>query len=384
MINLISYGIITTTHNSQKRVAARINDKVIDLCALCNNNLLDKSLIQYFACDTLNSFMSVTIAQRMKIKTQLLDLIHQNKIDVTTNFTHHLPVTIKGYTDFYASKEHATNIGKIFRPTQPPLLPNWLHLPIAYNGRASSVVVSGHTLKRPSGQVLINQQPQFIPSNKVDFEVELGIIIGKNSILGNPITINEAEQYIFGVCIVNDWSLRDIQAWEYQPLGPFTSKSVLTSISPFIIPIEELELFKVPLKMQDPQPLDYLLDPNAYTYNIKFEVKIKTTQSTVAYKISEVNFKDIYWSIKQMIAQHTITGCNLQVGDLLASGTVSSADKNNVGSLMELTLNGTQPLVLPNNESRAFLLDGDELIINAYNDVDGQRVDLGEVTGTIS
>jgi fumarylacetoacetase len=293
-----------------------------------------------------------------------------------------MPVKIGGYTDFYASKEHATNIGKIFRPDNP-LLPNWVHLPIAYNGRASSVRLSGYPLKRPQGQILVDGKPQFSLTKKVDLEVELGIIIGKNSNLGEPIPIDQAEDYIFGICVVNDWSLRDIQAWEYQPLGPFNSKSVLTSISAFITPIEELEIFKVPLKPQNPEPTAYLADPGAYTYDIKFDVSIKTPHLLAPYKISEVNFKDIYWSIKQMIAQHTITGCNLCVGDLIASGTISGEGIKHAGSLMEITVNGTNPLILPNGETREFLLDGDELIIEAYNDSTKERIDLGVVTGKV-
>lgn len=382
MIDVISYGIINTHNNVQKRVAAKVGNKIIDLAELCKIGVLDKSLEPYFLTCMLNSFMTLDIKIRKNLKMKIVEFVKNNGETLTEKVTNHLPVKIRGYTDFYASKEHATNIGKIFRP-DAPLLPNWVHLPIAYNGRASSVVVSGHPLKRPSGQILVDGQPQFLPSKKVDLEVELGIVIGKNSVLGNPISINDAEDYIFGVCVVNDWSLRDIQAWEYQPLGPFTSKSVLTSISPFIIPLEELEPFKVPLKKQDLKPFDYLDDKNAYTYDIKFDVLIKTEKSDTSYKVSEVNFRDIYWSMKQMIAQHTITGCNLRVGDLLASGTISSEGVDRVGSLMELTVNGTRPITLANGESRAFLLDGDELIIDAYNDSTGQRIELGSVTGKI-
>lgn len=383
MIEVISYGIISTQDNASKRVAAKLGNKIIDLSELCQKGVLDKELSPYFLSDSLNSFITLSLDIRKNIKTKVVEFAKNNDITLLEHdVAKHMPIKIGGYTDFYASKEHATNIGKIFRPDNP-LLPNWLHLPIAYNGRASSVVVSGHPLKRPQGQVLIEGKPQFVASKKVDLEVELGIVIGKNSTLGNPININDAADYIFGVCVVNDWSLRDIQAWEYQPLGPFTSKSILTSISPFIIPIEELEAFKVPLKAQEPKPMPYLEDKDAYTYDIKFDVRIKTEKSDIAYKVSAVNFKDIYWSMKQMIAQHTITGCNLCVGDLLASGTISSEDLNHVGSLMEMTINGTKPLTLPNGETRAFLQDGDELIIEAYNDSKGSRIDLGIVAGKI-
>lgn len=386
MTEIISYGIITTNNSLQKRVAAKIGNKIIDLVELCRNGTLDETLENYFLQNSLNSFITLDCNVRKTIKVQVIEFLKQD-INPTVIISEeemksHMPVKISGYTDFYASIEHATNIGRIFRPDNP-LSPNWLHLPIAYNGRASSVKLSGHPLKRPYGQILVDGKPQFSLSKKVDLEVELGIIIGKESSLGQPISIDEATDYIFGVCIVNDWSLRDIQAWEYQPLGPFNSKSVLTSISAFVTPIEELEIFKVPLRQQDPKPMAYLQDNNAYTYDIKFDVSIKTEKSEKAYKISEVNFKDIYWSMKQMIAQHTITGCNLSVGDLLASGTISGEGFDHLGSLMEMTVNGTKPITLPNGETRSFLLDGDELIIDAYNDSLGVKIDLGAVTGKV-
>lgn len=385
MNQIISYGIVTTNSSLQKRVAAKLGNQIIDLVELCRNGLLDETLENYFLQDSLNWFMTLAPGVRKKIKEQVQQFL---LADISTavfsenSIKSHMPVKIGGYTDFYASKEHATNIGKIFCPDNP-LLPNWVHLPIAYNGRASSVKMSGRPLKRPVGQILVDGNPQVSLSKKVDLEVELGIIIGKNSSLGEPITIDEAEDYIFGVCIVNDWSLRDIQAWEYQPLGPFTSKSMLTSISAFVVPIEELEAFKVPLRPQDPKPMSYLDDKNAITYDIKFDVSIKTEKSSVPYKISEVNFKDIYWSMKQMIVQHTITGCNLCVGDLLASGAISGEGVGHAGSLMEISVDGTKPITLPNGETRTFLLDGDEVIIEAYNDSYDRRIDLGIVTGKV-
>ena len=383
---VISYGIITTKHSAQKRVAAKIRDKIIDLVELSRNGMLNETLENYFLQDSLNMFVTLSPIVRKDIKMAVLEFLesyhHDPIILAEDSVTMYMPLKVRGYTDFYASKEHAVNIGKIFRPDSP-LLPNWVHMPIAYNGRASSVQLSGNPLKRPQGQVLINGKPEFALSQKVDLEVELGMVIGKNSVLGEPIPIEKAEDYIFGICVVNDWSLRDIQAWEYQPLGPFNSKSALTSISSFVTPIEELIPFKVPLKTQDPKPMSYLDDENAYTYDIKFDVKIKTEKLDHAHKIADVNFKDIYWSMKQMIAQHTITGGNLCVGDLIASGTISGEGTEHAGSLMEITVNGTKPITLPNGETRSFLLDGDELIIEAYNDNYGQHFDFGVVTGKI-
>lgn len=385
MVNIISYGIITTELNSTKRVAAKLNGNIVDLYELCKESVLDKDLQPYFLSHSLNKFITLDRDTRQKIKKAVLDFLKSQKdISNQNTFTTHLPLKIGGYTDFYASKHHAMNIGSIFRPDSP-LLKNWLYLPIAYNGRASSVVQSGHPLKRPYGQILKEGEPIFSLSQKVDIEVELGIVIGKENALGEPISMEKAKDYIFGICVVNDWSLRDIQQWEYQPLGPFTSKSVLTSISSFVIPIEELEPFKVALNAQEPKPFPYLDDKNLYTYDIKFDVKIKTPQSKIFYKISEVNYKDIYWSMKQMIVQHTITGCNLNVGDLLASGTISSSTTsfNQMGSFMEMTVNGTKPIVLQNGEKRMFLLDGDELMIEAYNDMQGEKIALGCVEGKI-
>jgi fumarylacetoacetase len=380
MVKVISYGIITTDNNSTKRVAAKIENKIVDLIELCQSGILDTKLEIYFLQDSINKFTQLDKSIRAEIKSKVLAAIDKNNI--VSHSQNHMPVKIGGYTDFYASIEHATNIGKIFRP-DAPLLPNWIHLPIAYNGRASSVMMSGYPLKRPSGQILVDGKPEFSVCKKVDIEVELGVIIGKNSKLGKPIEITEASDYIFGICVVNDWSLRDIQAWEYQPLGPFTSKSVLTSIASFIIPLEELEPFKVDLKPQQKTPFAYLDDKNAHTYDIKFDVKLKTEKSSAAEKISEVNFKDIYWSMKQMIAQHTITGCNLSIGDLIASGTISGKGLDHAGSLMEITINGTKPITLSNGETRSFLLDGDEVIIEAYNDTNGVKIDLGSVVGKV-
>ncbi|MDQ5921710.1 MAG: fumarylacetoacetase [Pseudomonadota bacterium] len=385
---MIAYGVFSSTDDHSPRVAARIGLNIIDLARLCELGVLDKINLAYFTSNSLNDFIRQGYSFRQIVKQAV-----EQVVDTVTNDPHselmaavfalnqvklYMPVKIGGYTDFYASKQHATNIGKIFRPDNP-LMPNWVHMPIAYNGRASSVVVSGHPVKRPHGQILVDGSPQFDCCKKLDFEVELGVVIGKDSVLGEPINIDNAAEHIFGVCVVNDWSARDIQAWEYQPLGPFNSKSFLTSISAFIVPLEELSAYKVEAQPQDPQPLPYLQDKNAHSYDIRLEVRLATAKCHEGIVIGRSNFQDIYWTMSQWIAHHTVTGCNLKVGDLLASGTISGNERGNLGSLMELTINGKESIELPNGEQRTFLENGDSIIIDAYC---GHEI-IGEVSGTV-
>lgn len=385
---MIAYGVFSSTDDHSPRVAARIGLNIIDLARLCELGVLDKINLAYFTSNSLNDFIRQGYSFRQIVKQAV-----EQVVDTVTNDPHselmaavfalnqvklYMPVKIGGYTDFYASKQHATNIGKIFRPDNP-LMPNWVHMPIAYNGRASSVVVSGHPVKRPHGQILVDGAPQFDCCKKLDFEVELGVIIGKDSVLGEPINIDNAAEHIFGVCVVNDWSARDIQAWEYQPLGPFNSKSFLTSISAFIVPLEELSAYKVEAQPQDPQPLPYLQDKNAHSYDIRLEVRLTTARCHEGIVIGRSNFQDIYWTMSQWIAHHTVTGCNLKVGDLLASGTISGNERGNLGSLMELTINGKESIELPNGEQRTFLENADSIIIDAYC---GHEI-IGEVSGTV-
>lgn len=382
---MIAYGIFST-NGDQARVGARVDNKVVDLMALCAAGLLEETDSDCFKSVTLNNFIKAGYVFRQNVKRVVLELLNKEPDDSAIynldEVKLYLPLQIGGYTDFYASKQHATNIGKIFRP-DAPLMPNWLHIPIAYNGRASSVVVSEHPVKRPQGQILVDGKPQFEYSRKIDLEVELGIVIGKENNIGEPISINNAIEYIFGVCVVNDWSARDIQAWEYQPLGPFTSKSFLTAISAFIVPLEELDAYKTTLKPQDPKPLAYLQEHDNSTYDIKLEVTLKTEKLPQGMVICRTNFKDIYWSMRQWITHHTVTGCNLKVGDLLASGTISGDSPDSFGSLMELTINGKETVKLPNGETRAFLEDGDEIIISAYcGDKENPDI-IGDVAGKI-
>ena len=390
---MLAYGIISDVQNSTPRVAARVGLQVVDLPLLLQlggMNVSNPAAANSLMAATLNEFIAQGLDFRTEVKAAVVAAIAAVAADPAAvvaaairdlaRVTLHHPLKVGGFTDFYASKQHATNIGKIFLP-QNPLLPNWEHLPIAYNGRASSVVISGHPVRRPQGQILHGDKPQLAPTTKLDLETELGIVIAKSNKLGAAIPIAAASEYIFGICLVNDWSARDIQAWEYQPLGPFTSKSFLTSISAFIIPLEELSAFKVAAPLQDPQPLAYLQETNPVSYDIRLEVSLKTATDSREMVISRCNFKDIYWTMQQWIAHHTVSGCNLQVGDILASGTISGNAPDSLGSLMELTVNGSLPLNLPNGEQRTFLADGDEIIIRGYCGTEAAA--FAEVAGKI-
>jgi fumarylacetoacetase len=297
----------------------------------------------------------------------------------------HLPVAVGDYTDFYSSKQHATNVGSIFRDKNNPLLPNWLHLPVAYHGRASSLVVSGTPIRRPYGQTKRPEEasPGFGPSLELDFELEIGYFVGQGNALGEAISVTDAPQHLFGFVLVNDWSARDLQRWEYVPLGPFLAKNFATSISPWVVPFAALQSFRVAGPKQEPAPLPYLSDSEDAAYDILLEVKLHTAAMAEAHTISRTNFKEMYWSISQQVAHHTLTGCNLRPGDLLASGTLSGSAKNSYGSLLELAWAGREPLELPNGERRSFLEDGDTMILTGYAQGEGYRIGLGEVIGTV-
>ena len=309
--------------------------------------------------------------------------------------TFKVPMNTNDYTDFYCSIYHATNVGSMFRPDQP-LMPNYKYVPIGYHGRASSIVISGTDVKRPHGQNRSDAEkpPVFIPAKSLDYEMELGFFVGKGNELGTPIDIKDAEDHIFGVCLVNDWSARDIQAWEYQPLGPFLAKNFATTISPYVVTMEALAPFRTPAferGREDPQPLDYLSDDNNRKFgglDINLEVYIQTEkmreQNIEPHKISRSNTKDLYWTIGQMLTHHASNGCNLQTGDLLATGTVSGKEKSERGCLLEMTWRGTEPIELPSGEQRRFLEDGDEIIMKGFCEREGfRRIGLGECRGRI-
>lgn len=312
-------------------------------------------------------------------------LLRQKVFKKRSEVTMVLPVQIGDYTDFYSSEQHARNVGSMFRDPENALLPNWKHLPVAYHGRSSSIVISGTDLKRPKGQTITPDanSPEFGPSKTVDFELEVGFYTGPGNSLGSPIPIEDAEDHIFGLSLVNDWSARDIQKWEYQPLGPFLAKNWATSVSPWIITLEALEAFRISMPEQHPEPLDYLKQPNRSTFNIQLEAYIRTPKQAEPQKICAPNFKNLYWSMPQQLAHHTVNGCNINPGDLLASGTISGSEDDSYGSLLELTWNGESPLKLATGETRTFIEDGDEIILTGFAQSDGYRIGFGEVTGRI-
>ncbi|HVE55615.1 MAG TPA: fumarylacetoacetase [Pyrinomonadaceae bacterium] len=329
-----------------------------------------------------------------KADEQTRKLVERNLIPIT-EVEFHLPAHIGDYTDFYCSIFHATNVGAMFRPDNP-LLPNYKYIPIGYHGRASSIVISGTDIKRPKGQTRpdAEQPPSFIPCKNLDYEMEVGFFVGRGNELGESIPIESAEEHIFGLCLVNDWSARDIQAWEYQPLGPFLAKNFATSLSPFVVTMEALAPFRVPAferDAEDPQPLDYLSDEQnkkSGGFDINLEVYIQTPkmreENIEPFLLSRSNMKDLYWTIGQMLTHHASNGCNLQTGDLMATGTVSGKEKTERGCLLELTWRGKEPIELPGGEQRRFLEDGDEIIMKGFCEREGfRRIGFGECRGRI-
>ena len=296
-----------------------------------------------------------------------------------------LPARIGDYTDFYSSYHHAHNVGTMLRGPENALMPNWKWLPVGYHGRASSIVTSGTDVRRPKGQTKPPDAPApvFGPSKSFDFELEMAFLIGPGNSLGEPVPIDRAADHIFGLVLMNDWSARDVQAWEYQPLGPFLAKNFCTTISPWVVTLEALEPFRKSLPAQEPEPLPYLRLTNDFTYDIRLEASLRTPKMNAPHVITRSNFQNLYWSISQQLAHHTVNGCNLQPGDLLASGTISGPTEDSRGCMLELTWRGANPLQLPDGETRKWLEDGDTLAISGWCDGDGYRVGFGEATGTI-
>ena len=353
-IQNLPYGIFSEATNHQRRVGVALGEWVVDLAQLEAHGFLKISdHQQYFNQATLNKFIESGKANWSKIRAELQDLLSAQTATLRDNASLrdqvffqqtdvilHLPVQISGYTDFYSSKEHATNVGCMFRDPKNALLPNWSELPVGYNGRASSVIVSGTDIVRPSGQVKFPdaERPVFSACRKLDFELETGFIVGKPNALGEPIAIENAWDHIFGMVLFNDWSARDLQQWEYVPLGPFNAKTFASSISPWIVTLEALEPFKTHSPVQEPQPLAYLReDPANNSYDINLSVELKAENSAQTDVISQTNFKYMYWSMAQQLTHHTIAGCNVNVGDLMGSGTISGPTPESYGSLLEIT-----------------------------------------------
>ena len=399
-IQNLPYGIFSHGPDAAPRVGVALGEWVVDLAVLEANGFLEiKAGEYYFNQPTLNKFIETGKANWSKIRAELQDLLSSDNPILRdnqalsgqvflkqTDVVMHLPVHIPGYTDFYSSKEHATNVGCMFRDPKNALLPNWSELPVGYNGRASSVVVSGTDVVRPSGQIKFPDQerPVFSACRKLDFELETGFIIGQPNALGVPVAIENAWDHIFGMVLFNDWSARDLQQWEYVPLGPFNAKTFASSVSPWIVTLEALEPFKTNSPTQEPLPLAYLReDLSSNSYDIHLSAELQAANQDQADVISNTNFKYMYWSMAQQLTHHTIAGCNLQVGDLMGSGTISGPTPDSYGSMLEITWNNTKPLTLSNGEQRSFIQDGDTLIMKGYCQKDGLRIGFGEVTGKV-
>ncbi len=390
----IPFGIFSTPYN-KRRVGIAIGEFVMDLYEVSKLGIFDKLDIELevFEANYLNEFISlgkpVTTKVRTIIQEQLCDetsLLRTGKniFYLQKEVSMHLPVLIGDYTDFYSSIEHATNVGIMFRDPENALLPNWKHIPVGYHGRSSSILISGENIHRPKGQVVLPNEinPIFQQSSRVDFELEMGFVIGKKTTIGDSVSIDNAEEYIFGKVLFNDWSARDIQKWEYVPLGPFLAKSFASSISPWIVTLEALDRFRVSGPKQEPKVLPYLAFQGMKNYDINLEVSIqpKNGNETI---VSESNFKFMYWNMSQQLAHHTSNGCNINVGDLMASGTISGKNPNSYGSMLELTWAGKNPIQLSNGEKRKFIEDYDTVIMRGYCEKDGIRVGFGEVKSQV-
>lgn len=387
----IPFGIFSTTDRSP-RAGVAIGEHILDLVAVAklevfhfNTAVLEKN--------TLNDFIDlgkpITNKVRTDIQSWLIDdtsvLAGRPELFVRQSEAQmHLPVSIGDYTDFYSSIEHATNVGKMFRDPENALLPNWRHIPVGYHGRASSIMVSDVAVHRPKGQTIPNgaDQPIFGPSARVDFELEMGFITGKNTKLGSSVSTSEADDYIFGLVLLNDWSARDIQKWEYVPLGPFLAKNFASHISPWIVTLEALEPFKVAGPKQEPEVLPYLQYNGQKNYDVNLSVSI-TPEGSEEKTVCNSNLKYMYWNMAQQLAHHTVNGCNIKVGDLYGSGTISGKDENSYGSMLELAWMGTKPLKMNDGSERKFINDGDTVTMRGFAEKEGKRVGFGAVSAKI-
>lgn len=388
------------------RIGIAIGDRILDLKLAADKGDWESDvqpLLVPLAAGDLNSFMAQGSAARRKLRAALSQALHENSPQQSrltacllpqAQAEMTVPCSIGDYTDFYTGIHHATAVGKLFRPDNP-LLPNYKWVPIGYHGRSSSIGASGQAFRRPAGQLKgESDAPEFGPSRRLDYELELGAFIGPGNALGEPVGMDQAEDQLFGLALLNDWSARDVQAWEYQPLGPFLAKNFATTISPWIVTMEALQPFRCDFNRdaKDPQPLPYLDSPYNRKYgaiDITLEAWLQTTAMRAAgepaVRLSQSNFRDsAYWTLAQMVSHHTINGCNLQPGDLLGSGTQSGPEPAQAGSLLELTQGGKKPIRLPNGETRTFLADGDTVILKGYcENATAVRIGLGEAIGTV-
>jgi len=395
-IQNLPYGVFRPAGGGAPRSGVAIGEHVLDLSVLEGAGLLTVTGADgpVFHRGSLNAFMALGRPAWKEVRARVHRLLREDEATLrdddavrdralvrASEVEMVLPAEIGDYTDFYSSREHATNVGTMFRGKENALMPNWLHLPVAYHGRASSVIPSGVPVHRPQGQTKADDAdvPSFGPSRLVDFELEMGFFVGPGTALGEPVPIDRAEEHIFGLALVNDWSARDIQKWEYVPLGPFLAKNFATTISPWVVSLEALEPFRTDGPAQDdPRPLPYLGTAAGGTFDIGLEVGIRPEGASEAHRVCRSNFRYLYWTMAQQLAHHTVTGCNLRPGDMMASGTISGPDPESFGSMLEISWRGTKPVAMPDGSERKFLQDGDEVVMTGAAERDGVRIGFGE------
>ncbi len=400
-IQNLPYGVFARRGEDRVRIGVAIGDLVLDLDALQRRGFFDDTILsdsRVFGEPSLNGFMAMGHRAWSEGRGRISRLLREDNpalrddADVRNEalisiekIELQMPVEIGDYTDFYSSREHATNVGTMFRGKDHALMPNYLWIPVGYHGRAGSIVLSGTDLVRPAGQTKADDAdaPGFGPSKLVDFELEMGFFIGPGNELGRSIPLDRAQEHIFGMVLVNDWSARDIQKWEYVPLGPFLGKSFGTSISPWVVTLDALEPFRCAGPAQDPQPLPYLRTTGEQAYDVQLEVSLQGERMGAAQVLCRSNFKHLYWSMIQQLAHHTVNGCNMRTGDLLASGTISGPSPESYGSMLELCWRGERPIKFPDGEQRTFIRDGDRVTMTGWCQGDGYRVGFGEVSGRI-
>lgn len=393
----LPYGVFSH-QNSSLRIGTAIGNYVLDLTMIENEGLLKVSENQrYFDQKSLNAFAESGPACWAMVRRRIQSLLSIGNQELQTNQAFlqrvlipmhevrmSLPFKTEAFSDFYASEHHATNVGRLFRGEANALLPNWKHLPVGYNGRASTLFASGTPITRPMGLIQLPGQetPIFSATKKLDFELEMGVFIGVGNADGHRIAVHDAAHHIFGMVLLNDWSARDIQSFEYQPLGPFLSKSFATSISPWVVPMQALREAMVSRPLQNPQPVEYLYQ-EVKQPDIQLKVEIQPKDSSIRTLICETNSKELYWSMEQMLAHHTVNNCIMKPGDLLGTGTISGPLRENWGSLLEIAFNGKQPITLREGGERSFLEDGDSVIMSGYCQAGAHKIGFGELVGTI-
>ncbi len=397
-IQNLPFGIFKT-QNSSPRVGVAIGDQVLDLAILNKLGYLNKLKIDnsVFTNQYLNDFISLGKSTTSAVRECISNLLNVNTPDLRdnkearakvlqyiSNVQMQLPVRIGDYTDFYSSIDHATNVGTMFRDPENALLPNWKHIPIGYHGRASSIVISGTNFHRPKGQTKPTDSdlPIFGPTKLLDFELEVAFIVGKQTQLGQSVSTAEADDYIFGLTLLNDWSARDIQTWEYVPLGPFLAKNFASTISPWVVTLEALEPFRTTGYKQEPKVLPYLEYKGDKNININLDVLIQP-EAGEENLVCHSNYKFMYWTMEQQLTHHTSNGCNINVGDLMASGTISGHTPDSFGSMLELSWRGTKPLKMNDGSERKFINDNDTVIVRGYSEKDGVRIGFGEAKGKV-